>query len=348
MAGPSSSRPVGIEDVARAASVSITTVSHALSGNGHVAAATRERVRQVASELGYAPNRLASALRGRRSHILGLVSDDIATTPYATRVVLGAQEAAAERDQLLVVVNSNRDSGIEQRQISSLLSARIDAVIYARMFHQDAGVLPPALDGIPSVLLDTADARGIVRSAVPDEVQIGSLATQTLLDAGHRRIAHLTLAGRGSAVDLRLAAFTEVMTAAGCEPIVVRVEGPATAAAGRDAFTRLLAEAGRDVSAVFCFNDPMAMGVYQVAAAAGMSVPGTLSVIGVDDFRPVAEALLPPLSTISLPHYEMGRWAVETVLALLDEVPLDEAVRSRIPGALIRRESVAAPPTTQV
>ena len=94
-------RAVGIEDVARAAGVSITTVSHAFSGRGQVAQKTRARILQVAEDLGYAPNRLASSLRTRRSNILGFISDDIATTPYATRVVLGGQEAAAERDQLL-------------------------------------------------------------------------------------------------------------------------------------------------------------------------------------------------------------------------------------------------------
>jgi LacI family transcriptional regulator len=337
-------KPVGIEDVARAASVSITTVSHTLSGRGQVAKATQDRVRRVADELGYVPNRHASALRGRRSQILGFVSDDIATTPFATRVVLGAQDAAAERGQLLVVVNSNSDPLIESTQIAGLLTAQIDAVVYARMFHQGATVLPRELERTPTALVDTTDEFGRIPSVAPDETQIGRLATETLLAAGHTQIAHLTVsaAGRGSVG--RLAGYTETMTAAGLEPRVFTGGDPGTSAAGRAAFAAMLDAGAQDVTAVFCFNDPMAMGVYQGAIRAGVSIPDDLSVVSVDDFEPVAAALLPGLTTVSLPHYQMGRWGVETALALLDaEGPTDIPVETRMPGTLVSRHSVSNP-----
>ncbi|MCJ1709008.1 LacI family DNA-binding transcriptional regulator [Microbacterium sp. VKM Ac-2923] len=336
------SRPVGIEDVARAASVSITTVSHALSGKGQVAAATRARVADVARELGYAPNRHASALRGRRTHILGFVSDNIATTPFATRVIVGAQEAAAERDQLLVVVNSNEDEDIEARQISSLLAARVDAVVYARMFHHDATTLPEAMRGVPSVMVDTADTDGRVPSVVPDETQIGRLATEALVAAGHRHIAHLTIDQPGRGTDLREEGYRSVLADAGLSPLVIPVPGDADAAAGREAWRRLRSVSD-EVTGVFCFNDPLAMGVYQAANIDGLSIPEDLSVIGVDDFRPVAEALLPGLTTVALPHYEMGRWAVNSLLHLLDGGTLEGPVDHVIPGALVTRGSVRPP-----
>ena len=339
-----SNKPVGIEDVARAASVSITTVSHALSGRGQVAIATREKVRRVAAELGYSPNRLASALRGRRSQILGFVSDDIATTPFATRVVLGAQDAAAEHGQLLVVVNSNSDRSIESEQIAALLTAQIDAVVYARMFHQGAIAVPPELTGIPTSLLDTADENGVIRSVVPDEEQIGRLATETLLAAGHTRIAHLTVYGVGRVGVGRQVGYAEAMRAAGLEPVVFTGGDPGDSAAGRSAFASMWEAGALDVTAVFAFNDPMAMGVYQAAIRAGVSVPDDLSVIGVDDFEPVAAALLPGLTTVSLPHYEMGRWGVETSLRILDGTdPGDAPVQTRLPGTLVTRQSVAPP-----
>jgi LacI family transcriptional regulator len=335
---------VGIEDVARAASVSITTVSHALNGRGQVASSTRDRVRRVADELGYRPNRFASALRGQRSQILGFVSDDIATTPFATRVVLGAQDAAAEHGQLLVVVNSNSDRAIESRQISGLLTAQVDAVVYARMFHQGASLLPRELDGIPTALVDTTDERGVIPSVAPDEEQIGRLATETLLAAGHTRIAHLTVSGVGRGSVGRLAGYTAVMRAAGFEPRVFAGGDPGTSAAGRAAFAAMLEAGARDVTAVFAFNDPMAMGVYQGAIRAGISIPEDLSVVGVDDFEPVAAALLPGLTTVSLPHYEMGRWGVRTALALMEATePSDLPLETRMPGALITRQSVAPP-----
>lgn len=337
-------KPVGIEDVARAASVSITTVSHALSGRGQVAPSTRERVRRVADELGYIPNRHASALRGQRSQILGFVSDDIATTPFATRVVLGAQDAASERGQLLVVVNSNSDPATESKQISGLMTARIDAVVYARMFHQGATVLPRELVGVPTALVDTTDEGGAIPSVTPDEEQIGRLATETLLAAGHTRIAHLTVsaAGRGSVG--RLAGYATTMSEAGLEPRVYRGGDPGTSAAGREAFAAMLMAGAQDVTAVFSFNDPMSMGIYQSAIRAGISIPDDLSVISVDDFEPVASGLLPGLTTVSLPHYEMGRWGVRTALALLDsDDSLDFPVETRMPGTLVIRKSLSRP-----
>lgn len=335
------SKPVGIEDVARAAGVSITTVSHAMNGRGHVSVKTRERVREVAASLGYAPNRIASALRSQRSHIIGFVSDSIATTPYAGRVVFGAQDAAAARGQLLVVVNSNSDSAIETAQISALMAQQVDAVIYARMFHRDSDT-PAQLRSVPAVLIDTVDTAGAIPSVVPDEQQIARLATQTLLDAGHTRIAHLTVATPGPAVDGRIEGYVATMTDAGLEPVVVAPPGIGNATAGREAFAQLVASGGEAPTAVFCFNDPMAMGVYQATIRAGIGIPDDLSVIGVDDFLPVAAELLPGLTTIALPHYEMGVWAIDTALAMLDGArAADAGVESRIPGRLVERGSVA-------
>lgn len=338
-------KPVGIEDVARAASVSITTVSHALSGRGRVAPATQDRVRRVADELGYVPNRLASALRGRRSNILGFVSDDISTAPVAMRLLLGAQDAAAERGQLLVVVAGTAERAIESRQMSRLLTAQIDAVVYARMVHQDASALPRELLGIPTALVDTTDELGLIPSVAPDDEQIGRLATQTLLAAGHTRIAHLTVSVAGPGREGRRTGYTEAMTAAGLEPWVFVGGDPGMSAAGRAAFAAMRGSGARDVTAIFCFNDQMALGIYDSAIRAGMSIPDELSVVSVGDFEPIAAALLPGLTTVSLPHYEMGRWGVRAALALLDPTePLDRRLETRMPGALVTRQSVSSPP----
>jgi LacI family transcriptional regulator len=336
-------KPVGIEDVARAASVSITTVSHALSGRGQVAQVTRERVRRIADELGYAPNRMASGLRSRRSQIVGLVSDDIATTPFATGVVLGAQDAALDRGQLLVVVNSNRDSDTESKQLSALLAAQIDAVVYARMFHEDSAELPQELNRIPSALIDITDVQGEIRSVVPDEEQIGRLATETLLTAGHTSIAHLTITGEGRGKSGRATGYEAAMRDAGLQARTFAGGDFGTAETGRIAFRQMIEAGARDITAVFCFNDPMAMGVYQAAIRLGVDIPTDLSVVSVDDFEPVAGALLPGLTTVALPHYAMGRWAVTAALDEVESKETDGPLETRLPGQLVTRKSVAAP-----
>ena len=333
---------VGIRTVAEAAGVSMTTVSHALSGGGQMAAETRERVRRVATELGYSPNRIARALRSRRSGVIGFVSDEIATTPFAGSIVLGAQEEAARRGLLLMVVNSNRDEGVEERQISALLDQQVDAVVYATMYHRRVTV-PAALRQTPTVLVDAFDPDAAPPSIVPDEVRIGREATRLLLDAGHTRIAHLSIEDEGPGADGRLSGYGESMRNAGLEPLVVRVPGDARAETGRAAFRRAL-DCDPGLTAVFSFNDLMAMGVYQVAADRGWSIPRDLSVVGVDNFELVAAELRPGLTTFALPHYDMGRWAIDQVVALLED-PTSGAGRSTLPCPVVVRGSVGAPRT---
>ena len=330
---------VGIHDVARATGVSVTTVSHALNGRGQVSAETRMRVQAAAAELGYSPNRIASALRGQRTGVIGFVSDEIATTPFAGRILLGAQDASAELGTLLMVVNSNGDAEVERAQIGALLAQRVDAIVYATMGHRRTR-LPELLAGVPTVLVNTFDPDADVVSVVPDEEGIGYTATRRLLDAGHRSVVHLTIEHPGPAVERRQRGYEKAMAESGSEASVVRVPGRANAAAGREALRRAVADQP-ELTAVVCFNDLMAMGVYQVAAIElDLRIPDRLSVVGVDNLETVAAQLLPGLTTVALPHYEMGRWGLARAAGLAGdrELPVEQTL---LPGPLVERDSVA-------
>ncbi|NUP75251.1 MAG: LacI family DNA-binding transcriptional regulator, partial [Sinomonas sp.] len=178
--------------MAKAADVSVTTVSHALSAThqSRVNPETRQHVREVAAQLGYAPNRLASGLRNQRSYLLGLVSDEIASTPFAGEMILGAQDAAYERGWLLMLVDSGRNWALEEKQVNTLLQHQVDGLVFARMYHQQAKV-PAGVAGVPVVLLDAFDAEGKFSSVVPDEVAAARTAVRELIDAGHRRIGFI-------------------------------------------------------------------------------------------------------------------------------------------------------------
>ncbi|MGX9899744.1 substrate-binding domain-containing protein [Arthrobacter sp. SA17] len=152
-----------------------------------VKAATQQHIREVAKDLGYAPNRLASGLRNQRSQILGLVSDEITTTPFAGAMIRGAQDAAYERGYVVMVVNSGFDSELESREISMLQQHQVDGVLYARMYHQSAQI-PTQLAGLPIVLLDAVTTDTSISSVVPDEVGAGETAVEALIHAGHTRI----------------------------------------------------------------------------------------------------------------------------------------------------------------
>lgn len=336
---------IGIRDVAKAARVSVTTVSHALSETQgyRVNAATREHVRAVAEDLGYAPNRLASGLRNQRSYLLGLVSDQIATTPFAGEMILGAQDAAYERGWLLMMLDTASDRELEKRQINTLLQHQIDGIVYARMYHQRIE-LPAELGGVPTVLLDAVSQYGNVSSVVPDEAEAARTAVHALIQAGHRRIGFLNNVDDIPATHGRHQGYVQALTDSGIgfDPALVAA-APSEASGGRAAAHSLLSGATRP-TALLCFNDRMAMGAYQAAGSLGLEIPHDVSVIGIDNLELIAGSLWPGLTTVALPHYGMGRWAVTRLLDEIEGPEEKDPVHMMFDCPLVRRGSVAPPP----
>jgi LacI family transcriptional regulator len=332
---------VTMADIARLAGVSMATASRALSDHPKVAEPTRARVQAAATDLGYVPNAMARSLRTQRSYTLGLVSDQIATTPYAGRVILGAQEAAAARGWLLLLLSSGGDPELERREIQTLLQRQVDGLLYAAMYHQLV-TPPPALAQVPSVLLDARSDDPSLPSVVPDEVGGAREAVTELVRVGHRRIGFVTNVDDIPATRGRLQGYREALREAGIGyDSTLVVAGGSSAPGGYPVARSLLDRADRP-TALFCFNDRMAMGAYQAAATLGLRIPEDVSVIGFDNQETLADGLRPGLTTMALPHYEMGVWAVEAVLAQIDDpgTPTEHGV---LPCPLVRRASVAPP-----
>jgi LacI family transcriptional regulator len=321
----------------------VTTVSHALNEatSSRVKAETQQHVRDVARNLGYAPNRLASGLRNQRSQILGLVSDEITTTPFAGAMIRGAQDAAYERGYVMMVVNSGLDSELEHREISMLQQHQVDGVVYARLYHQSVQ-LPEELAGMPTVLLDAVTEDPAVSSVVPDEVNAAETAVEALIRAGHTRIGMINNVDDIPATHGRLDGFRNALRRHGIEhdPRHLVIGVPETAG-GREAALELLSQPGRP-TALFCFSDRVAMGAYQAATALGLRIPEDVSIVGIDNLELIADSLWPGLTTVALPHYEMGRWAVNRILDDI-EIPGAPAEQERLACPLIERGSVGPP-----
>ena len=336
---------VGIREVAQAAGVSVTTVSHSLNDatSFRVKAATRQHVRQVAQQLGYAPNRMASGLRNQRSQILGLVSDEITTTPFAGAMIRGAQDAAYDRGYVVMVVNSGLDSELERREISMLQQHQVDGVVYARMYHQSVKV-PAELTGLATVLLDAVTDDTSVSSVVPDEVGAAETAVEALIRAGHTRIGMINNRDDIPATHGRREGFLNALRRHGLDhdPGHFVISEPETAG-GREAALGLLRQPDRP-TALFCFSDRVAMGAYQAATALGLRIPEDVSIVGIDNLEIIADALWPGLTTVALPHYEMGSWAVHRILDDIEH-PGAPAAQIRLDCPLIERGSLGPPPS---
>lgn len=339
-------RRVSIKDVARAAEVSVTTVSHVLNDTPgkRINDATRARVHQVALELGYQANSIARSLRTQRTHTIAIISDEIATTPHAGRIILGAQEAASRQGWLLVLVNSGGDPATEEADVQALMQRQVDGFIYATMYHRVVEV-PSSLAQQPVVLLDATTTGGTVSSVVPDEYAAGRAATEALIQAGHRRIGFTNNSDDIPAARGRLRGYLDALEAAGIERDDRLVAAAPSETEGGVQTGRTLLGLRDRPTAIFAFNDRMAMGVYHAAAERGLRIPADLSVIGFDNQELIATGVRPMLTTMSLPHYEMGVWAVETLIHRIDH-PDAQPQHARLECPLVSRDSIASAPPT--
>jgi LacI family transcriptional regulator len=337
-------RRPGIVEVASAAGVAISTASAALNdaAGARVNPATRERIREVARQLGYAPNGLARGLRRRRSGMVGFLGDEVATTPYAVDMILGVQQTLREAGLLTLLMNTEGDPAIEAQEIAMMRQQQVDGVVYAAMYHRELD-LPEALRGVTTVVLDAEVRDPAVSWVVPDEVAGAGDAVRELLRHGHRRIGFITNEEDIPATRLRAQGYATAVAEAGLapDPALVRPAPPTTDGGYRAA--RSLLERPERPTAIFCFRDVMAMGVYRAAAELGLRIPADVSIVGYDNMKHLAAGLFPGLTTVELPHYEMGAWAARTLLAAIADGADPAPQHARLRGRLVRRDSVAPP-----
>lgn len=327
-------------DVARLAGVSHQTVSRVVNGQNNLRPETRERVQQAIRQLGYRPNSAARALVTRRSATIGVIGSKSGFWGPSTvhRTIQAAGRAAGyyvssanlqnlHREELVDAINHLRDQSVEA---IVLIGGTDDALEVARA-QDDLGTPVVVVEG------EAAKSRWTVGV---DQVAGAELATGLLLELGHTEILHLAGPPAWSEARSRHAGFQNAMHAAGLRPSPP-VLGDWSARSGYEAG---LAIARRDdVTAVFCANDQMALGLLRALNEAGLSVPGDVSVVGFDDI-PEAAYLIPPLTTVRQDFTAVGRRAIEIIQAAIAGEPGPERL---ISPELVVRASSDAPRTHQ-
>jgi len=315
MSADRSGQPVTMRQVADAAGVSIATVSHVVNDKkgARIGPGARQRVLEAVRELGYRPNALAKNLSSGSSNFIGLVADAIATTPFAGQIIHGAQDEAWKHGYVLLVANTEGDLAAEEAAISMMLEHKVRGILYSTWYHRSV-VAPKALHETEYVLVDCFDEKTPAPAVVPDERQGGRTATRLLLDAGHTRIAFVNTTTPSPAQSGRLQGYRQALHDAGVEfdpDLVIRAQPQQE---GGYAAAERIRELG--VSAVFCHNDRVAMGLYDGLRELGLSIPQDVAVVGFDNQEVIAAHLRPPLSTVALPHYELGAAGVRVLLGL--------------------------------
>jgi LacI family transcriptional regulator len=336
-------------DIAKLAGVSQSTVSlviNHLSG-ARVSRATRENVLRIARELGYPLARHHGRIDNRPGHVqktrnlIVYLTDELATSPHAMQTMDGARDGAWDQDCLVAVFATRADPEQEKAVLARMLDhPALLGVIYSTIFTR-AVTLPGLLSGTPAVLLNCHARDRLHSSVVPAEQGGGHAATAHLIAQGHRRIGFINGEGWIEAAGERLKGYRQALAEAGLpyDAALVR-EGDWQVGSGYEHALALL-DLERRPSALFCANDLMAVGALDAARELKLAVPRDLSIVGYDD-QDLARYTHPPLSTVLLPNYEMGRWAAETLIAeARGETATIVQFESECP--LVSRESVGPP-----
>jgi LacI family transcriptional regulator len=314
-----------------------------------------QRVLKAAEELRYRTNIVSVGLRTGTTRTIGFVSDTVATSRLAGDMIKGALEAARERGVMLFIGETEGAPDLERGLLQAMHDRQVDGVIFASMYTRTIKV-PRTLGTHPAVLLNALPKQpGPLPAVVPDEVEAGRVAARVLLKAGHRKGIHLIGAGPtlrhvppGSVAAVeRLTGIREVLAESGIRPASGRVCLDWLPEYGYAA-TRELLESTRPY-ALICLNDRLALGAYQALDDAGLAVPNDVSVVSFDD-HPIATWIRPKLTTVALPHYELGRMAVDVLFAEIGRHRdnLDGAGEvHRVAMPLRDRESVAPPSLRQ-
>jgi LacI family transcriptional regulator len=306
---------VTMKDVALKAGVSQSTVSFVLNGldDMRISRDTRQRVMKAVEELGYRPRGAGRPPKTSSAGIIGLMFDEIATSPFAAISIEGVQEAAWKANLIAEVVMTGGDPDYETEVLKKWSGDNAIGVIYGSILTREL-VTPEGLGRHRAVLLNCRESSGRYPSVVPAERRGGEVATAALIAEGHRRIAFISGEPWMEASDQRMEGYERALRAARIpvDPSLI-IEGNFLPSGGRAATLKLMQD-GRKPDAIFCANDLTAVGCYEALKELG-EVPGkTIAVMGYDD-QEIAQHLSPSLSTVLLPHREMGQWCVEQLLS---------------------------------
>jgi len=332
--------PVTLEDIARALNVSKMTVSRAINNHPEISTATRERILAAARKMNYRPNQFARALMTNQSYLIGIVVPDLMHS-YFAEICRGVETHARPAGYQNLICSTEEEPRKEQDEIEALLSRTDGLIVASAMSGRETKFYRNLLsDGAKIVLIDRVLDGLSCSSVTTDDVQVGVLATEHLVELGHRQIGHLR--GTNASTSLqRLEGYKQTLAKAR-----IRVnknfirECGFTEADGYAAMKTWIA-AGDLPTAIFAANDPAAIGAMAAMNDARLKVPDDIAIVGAGSIH-YGDMLRVPLTTVAWSTAALGQAAAELLLGLLKDKNSRKPRRVVIPPELVIRQSSGA------
>jgi LacI family transcriptional regulator len=335
---------VTLRDVARRAGVHAGTASRALNPQTRslVNPETASKVMAAAEELGYRPNPIARGLKTNRSFTIGVLVPDL-TNPLFPPIVRGIEDTLATVGYTALLANSDNDPHKERLHFETMKDRQVEGFIMATA-ERDHPLIEDAIAAdVPIVLVNRTVDSSSAFAVITDDRKGTSLSVGHLAKLGHTQIAHIVGPERYSTGRIRYRGFIDAMRTANlkADRKLIRFTRTFVESEGARVFKQLLDDDSREFTAVVAGNDLLALGCYDVMAETGLLCPQDLSIVGYNDI-PFLDKLKPPLTTVRIPHYELGARAASLVLDRLSDPKL-EPVTVQLEPKLIVRGSTAKP-----
>jgi LacI family transcriptional regulator len=329
---------ITIKDVAREAHVSVASVSRALNGGSGVTAETGQRIRDVANRLRYIPHAAARMLITRRTNTIGALLPDL-YGEFFSELIRGIDLAARARG-LHLLVSSSHDSSNDAASALRAMQGRVDGMLIMSAHVDDAFLHTNLPEGLPTVLINSAvkdPAYGVINV---DNYGGARAMTQHLIGVGHKAIAFIAGPKNNFDAQQRENGYRAAMAKYASKVAPNVVSGDFTEEAGYRAGQILLTQAKRP-SAVFAANDMMALGCMHAFREAGLRIPQDIALAGFDDI-PVARYVAPPLTTVRVRIADLGRSALESLAALIEDPDCQTTAESAFGFEIVVRETCGA------
>lgn len=329
-----------MKDIADELGISVVTVSKVFNNHKDISAATRERVLRRIKELNYQPSLHAQGLASGRTLMVGLIVPDLVHA-FFSEVAKSISDTLRLKGFGLVIASSDEEPELERRELEQMMRRRVDVLIVASCQSKPEGLRQIALQKVPLILIDREFRGHAAHFVGTNDVLVGDMATEHLIAQGRRRIAHIG-GQQVSTSTGRLQGYKNALERHGISVpkayMVRRKRGDESGdRTGQQAMERLLRVRPRP-DAVFCYNDPAAIGAMNAILASGLRIPEDIAIIGSGNIR-YAESFRVPLSSMDISRTLLGAKAGELALKLAAGIADGRPRKVIVPPRLIARQS---------